>query len=204
MKTPTIAKTMIGLLFCAAVALPAASQDQGAGEGAAPDCSRWGFKKLSLGMSVAQVKEQYNAAAPDSQKQEGQHAGQAYRWQHKDGAQSIDFRVLAAGEGDDASVVEVQATIRGGGISPSQWHTALLQKWGGITEIQRDTPSTGQSTIGGRSIDDTCDARVEFTGTGNAEAMTLEITLVSMAATREWDIQQAEEANRNEARDLLD
>jgi hypothetical protein len=186
------------LLLLACLGRPAAAQEEGT------DCSRWIFKNLRLGMSVADVKEQYPTASRVQTDERLGVSGYAYRWQHREQSRMTDYRVIADAETPEATVLLINARIQASGVSPSELQSALLEKWGGIAESEPGVPSAGKTTISGRSVDESCDVRVEFRGSGNEAETNVEITMFSLQARRSWEQRQTEEGDDNKARELLE
>jgi hypothetical protein len=169
-----------------------------------PDCSRWSFKNLTLGMTLGEVKEAHPAASPDRRQGPSDLASHAYSWAQREDSGVTDFTVLLDDETDEAKVVQIRARIQGEGISPQEWHRALLDKWGGIAEIRENDPAAGQTTVEGRSVDDTCDVRVEFRGTGTRNKMSVRVTLTSIQAQADWQRRQVEGEQSSRAKELLE
>jgi len=193
----------ISTLLCG---FPGVSRAQDAAEPAPTevDCSRWTIKNLRLGMSVGAIKEQFPTMSPVTLDESFGLGGQAYRWQQREASRSTDFRIVADSDADDATVILINARIQSSGITAGQLQSALLEKWGGIAEIERDAPVAGQDTVSGRSVDAACDVRGEFSGSGNADDLRAEVTLFSIQAKQNWQMREQTREDDSAARDILE
>jgi hypothetical protein len=192
----------IAVLLCL-LALPITAVAQEGEAEEASQCTRWTFKQLELGMSVASVKQIYPSISKIKTDPAFGLGGTSYGWRQQESGRSTDFRVIAASDADDARVILINARIKSSGVSPTELQQALLEKWGGIAETERDV-APGQDAFTGRSVEEVCDVRAQFSGRGNTQELNAEITLFSIEAQRRWQQQQLEDAGAGEARELLE
>ena len=154
-------------------------------------------------MSVAEVKEAHPALAKMAPDESFGLDGQTYGWRDQEPSRSTDYRIIGATDAPDARVVLIHASIKTSGVSPAELQQALLEKWGGIAESERNV-SPGRDSFSGRSVDATCDVRVEFKGIGNSDELNADLTLFSMQAKQEWQQRQLERPGSGNAKDLLE